>query len=727
MPEHPYLHFTGQDLAIAGTPRPQGPDVTEVDLVGTQSHSDFLHFATNAPAETLLSVRRLLEAHGISIVPLGIAVEGKQLVVTARLERLTNDVFYNLMPLLREGMMVAKPHHFNGRDPVDADRLRYSLIQEQMEMTDNNLDLLPADGNTFRANADTGQLAYYHEAAGDQTLRLLQSRLMLSPGKIDEHSTPLWIDDVRMTGPGRHVVQRVKGIRSRFHTIVTLSSIPRKNTVIESPQAPWFSLDQNNTDVAREMSTVAFQAYDRRRKPLIKQTAQGQTALEHLQNYQNADKLLSRLKTLTGAERNARPAALVLNTRGIAQILRHTDDLWVRTANDAFPEEARRSRQRELPTTLMEKPSAITQLGQRSSEVRLLHQMRELGMDESGVIVSETYPGHAALDAIVADEVHNRTPGCSALMFRHPSIRFGDYFSKHDYTAMENLLDMEKRILWAHPGIRHWNANSGDYTQGTMLELTRLEKRAGNESFRTLTFVPPDLIDDFRKGFHMAFYGTARTLKPEYLAFLEQLFAQMGECSEQRPIVVHSGGGPNTSTMGVANRLAREQREKGARFLSIGHVLGVKKEPMNQHLDGLMPFRNHVRDIRQGNMAAAVDCVIAVEGGGGTREERGISQTDLAIARDNPYPLLLIGEEFYEHEYLQYLHEVGEGTLDAHVLNCISLISLQHPEHAAEIIQKYILSGEVQSVIPEHLQQGRAQAIEKHDALMQFRRSAWHS
>ncbi|TSC58420.1 MAG: hypothetical protein Greene041619_644 [Candidatus Peregrinibacteria bacterium Greene0416_19] len=719
------LSFTGKYLAVAGHPRERQDGSVKVTLLGKQTDHHFLALCKNETGKVQIALRRMLLANGVTMEIQAVDVHNQTLEMTVLLKQVANGSREKMLTLLAEGMYVAQPHHFNGRKPINADQVKFAVKQGFLEMDERHIDALPDDrhAQAFIAYGKPGRLVYYPEANEKQREDLLRNRLRMQPGNIDKYSSPVWLSEEKVSHqPGEFIALRVNGIRSRFHAFVLHPDQPEQRSIVDGPDGSFIAFNHNpaphlvDTEDAR---MVPFQAYDKRRRHLIKPENRRLTASEILiRNPTVTHRLLDKLEVLSGKGLNSRTSGIVLNNIGIRKILQKKNDPRVKSIDDPSQREQLERRARKLQSSLAPEENKLFWDSVDSSELRLIRQMQEEGMDAGASIVSVTFPEHAAMRAVMESDVHSGRRAVTSLFFRHPSANHGPFFSGDDFMELKNCKDKGMQVFWLHPKL---NETGRDNANGTLLELVRLEKEQDGKH-KSLAFVPLSRKQEFLNGFHMSFYGTARTLKPQYIAFMEELFEMLPAiASKERPFVIHSGGGPNRSTMGIANRKARENG-----FLSVGHVLGISKEPMNEHLDALMPFRDHDRDLRQGNMAKANDLSAALEGGGGTREERGISQTDLAIARERPFPLLLIGDDFYHYEYLQYLHEVSQGTLDKSVMDCVSLINVHRPEDAVAVIQSYIETGKVLSVIPEEFRDKRVQAYNEFDTIIPFRKQAWH-
>ncbi len=716
------LSFTGDYLKVVGEPRGSGEELS-VELAGRQSSADFLALCKEDMAQLHVMARRMLLAHGVILETQQTGWEGGELHVTAVLRQIHDGVRDNLLPLIREGMYVARPHHFDGRKPISAHRAAFAVSQGFLEMSDEHLDALPQDGSAtrFYARGTPGHLLYYPEAGKQHRTELLQSRLFVSPGKTHEQSAPVWqqLGRNEILQPGQFIAQRIRGIRARFHDIAILPGQLRQDILADTQDGNFIAFDAvppSRPFEPKDLPPVAFSLYDRRPAHLLAPDVPEESARHILtSSFSKAQELLSSVEEFSAHDHAARASALVLNSIGIEHMMTHEKSPWMRLSGYPTDRERHLARSKQLRTPFAPEQTNITRDAAESSETRLLRQAQKMGMDAGAVLVSEVLPQHAALRTILEADVQQGRHVISTLLFRHPSAAHGPYFSGADYHALLDCCDKKIDVFWLNDKM-FGKGPHADMDEGALLQLTRLQRGLSH----SIAFVPPHRRTEFLNGNHIAFYGTARTLSPQYIGFMEELFEHLDAMRNGKPRVIHSGGGPNDSTMGIANRLAREHG-----FLSIGHVLGVKKEPMNRHLDGLMPCRNEARDLRQGNMARAVTGgVVQLEGGGGTREERGIAETDVAILT-GPFPIILVGDDFYEHEYRQHLMETARGTLDETVLRCISLLTTDQAQEAADILTSFAQTGIVRNVIPDRFCEERERALQESAKCREWRQSAW--
>lgn len=712
-----HLRFVGEDLQIAGHPERKDNQTVEVTL-RSQQPEEFAHNVRNHVKATCIMTRRLLGADGIgiSLIPGSIEIRQKILTLRAQLTHLATNSPYGLLEHLREGNFIAKPYHLHGKEPMNVDEILFALEQGFLSIQDRDIQFLPDNVHetNIALHTEGGLLRYYAENA--EPIHQVSERLVLEPGEIDEHSRPLWRPEGIHIARQRELIHsKIHGLKAPFFSTLIHAQAPGMSHITEKSLHSLYTFDVNMEEVPLRQQRVHAELYDMRRQRLKRPRKESLRTGAALHSYDQARRLFDHLRHVTGQQREVRPVALVNNTKGMDHLLKHTDSIWMRTKEMHHLMKGNGVTRR--PSSMSPEPNRSAANARNAPETLLLAQARELGFDGGGTLVCETFPEHAVLDSLLGEDAHAGCRQISTLLFRHASGKHGPYFSGHDFTSLYNFIDQGTTVHWAHDDISHKNGDTVE--RGTLLELIRLKRYPDEQG--SIMFVPIDRKQECLSGIHVAFYGTARTLQPQYIAFMEQLFALLQkQDNHEKPYVIHSGGGPNTSTMGIANRLARE-----CGFLSIGHVLGVKKEPANEYLDGTMPFRGDARDVRQGNMAKVADVAVVLEGGGGTREERGITQTDLAIARETPFPLILVGTDFYAHEYLQYLHEVAEGTLDRSVLECISLLDVDRPEDAAPIIEQFRESGKVLSIIPPGYEKLREDAVAKFEKIMPIRRQAW--
>ena len=724
------LHtFTGNDLKVVDRPVEKDADTLSVTLFGKQENDDFRHECARAPEQITITLRRILQAHGIAISEPDIEFhKGRRSIeVNAELKRIAHTDHSNILDLIGEGMYLARPHHMNGRRPITNDRLRFTLQQGFISMGDDHLDLLPdkdsRNETSFSAYVETGRLIYHPSADRDDLPKLISDRLRYRPGLIDRYAMPIWqsMRDV-LTAPGSIVGLRIRNFRAKFHTLVITTCGGEQTAVINSPDGDFFVFDQNTSDHPKGMDSVSLNIYDRRpRERILPDDPDTRASSLLTRSFGEADSYIERLTHLAGQMEHERPSALCVNDLGIELVRRTVTSEWVATSDMIREKNQLKNRQQKLVSSLSDRPNPVAEESYESPAIHLVKQAKKLGMDGRAIMVCKSFPQHAALDYLNASEVAQNRRVFDTILFGNASVDHGQFFSKHDYNSMRNLQDNQVDIYWANRNIRR--IENGRYMRGALLKLTKLDKTEDNdEIFTSMAFVPKDRTEEFVNGFHLVFYGTARTLSPEYIEFMKQLFEKLEtiRTSQSKPFVVHSGGGPDTSTMGIANRLGREHG-----MLSIGHVLGVKKEPMNKHLDGMMPFRNNARDLRQGNMAAAADIVFVLEGGGGTKEELGISLTDIAIVRKKPYPIVLVGSDYYRNEYLQCLKAVSKGNLDSSVLNCISLVDTADTESAEKITNEWLENERVARIIPSAMEDDYRLAVEQYSVAVQGKCKEW--
>lgn len=723
-------HFTGNDLQVTGKPEEIDENTIAVTLEGQQVKPEFLQACINERSQINISLRRLLNTHYIGLETKNIEFkkDHRRIVVQAELYRIAHHARIDMLPLIQEGMYVARPHHTNGREPVNNDRLRFTLQQGFIRLDENNLDHLPDAENDnetlFTLEGEPGYLEYYPGTSPENIPELMQNRMRQEPGRVDRYSMPIWkTTSDELVQPGGMIDIRFTNITAPFHALDIKLNGGAQRTFVESPSTPFHVSVLNRKDYPREMKTIQATIVDRRhREQILSDEPEIRASSILTESYKTASKIVQRVLQLGGNMPHKRPAGLVVNQVGIERIRTQLDSPWICTQDSLEGENySTQNRQRELTSSLSAPENPVAKESERSAEIHLMQMAEQHGMDGRGILVCDSFPRHAALDAIDVSQVMQKRNVIEKLLFGRASVNHGEYFSKHDYNSMRNLLANGIDVYWAHPNISHME--NDERVMGTLLQLTELNKREDNdEVFTCLAFVPIERRKEFLEGLHMAWYGTARKLDEGSIHFMQEIFPRIKRLGDEANVTLvnQSGGGPNTSTMGMANRLSQEND-----MLSMGHILGVKKEPANKYLDAIMPFRNNARDLRQGNMAAGVDMVWSIPGGGGTREERGISQTDLAIARKNSYPLVLVNSQYYEHEYRQYLTETAAANLDASVLECISLIDEKDIEAAEEIARQWILNRNVVNMIPDDLRGAYEDAIASHDRNLPEKKQAW--
>lgn len=713
-------NFMGSDLRVIDFHRTSEKEAMVV-LEGEQDDANFSANVRNDKEKTLIIPRRLLAAHGLDIETDELGISGGLITVVAHIrQRVSDSKMNDLIGLIQKGSFVAKPVHFDDTEPIDGEELRMALSQNLVQMSQANIDILQKDmserGNIkdFRLTSSPGHLRYYPESS--ESSEWIRNRLLVSPGKIDKHSRPMWTpEETLVYKPDDLIGKKIEGFKSAFLTILTQTYDVNRKQVLNADNGALSVFDRNISRTPVASNEVRVQMFDRRREMLQRPRGEKKRAEQILTtSYQHANVFLDRLAEISGQNSQKRIAALIQNKKGVDEVTSQTESPWVKTNEDVTEEEQRETRQHNIISPYLPKKKTRT----RSAEMKLLKQAQDTGMDEGAILVSETFPSHDTLNALVASEEFYGRKIFSRILFRHASQNNGPFFSNHDYNLLQDFLDHDIDVYWANQRI----SKRGTTQQGALLKLMRINHPERAETKGSMAYIPPERSAEFQKGMHLVFYGTARTLNPKYLSFMECLFDELDELYDPtKPFVVHSGGGPDVSTMGVANQ---HGRDKG--WLSVGHVLGVKKEPTTKHLDAMMPFRNDNRDVRQGNMARAADVSFFLEGGTGTREERGISQTDIAIARDErPFPLILVGEEFYYHEYMQYLHETSIGTMDPNVLECISVVDLNKHRDAVRIARQYQETKKVLSIIPDEWREMRAEAIRNFARNKKIREQAW--
>jgi|GEM_PF-4844608 len=731
MPDSGLQNFCGDYLQIVGAPT-RTPDGISVQLESHQGDKNFLATCKNAADKTVFSTRRILLWHGVvaEVDPTSVVVGRTRLTARAILKCITPDGV-EMLDHLHDGMWVVRPSHFNGAEPIDKDRavlaLRCGHLQADDQQTDA-LEAMSADG-ACRMNVTPGRLRYY---GGDKTSSYwheVAARLQAPTDNAGKFSEPEWFEERGPVDPGEMAALRVNTLLSGIHSycVSITTTAGSQNYVVSSPSKPFYLVTQNAMEHPVRPGSLGIKLYDRRPRQLVIPSSSVERATPLLtHSYEAANAFLERLTHFAWGRRQDRPAALVINHDGIEEVMHASpgDQLpLVCTGSDTTAEERCRLEVHQMSTPLLLPTPDVVTDSQETPSVRLLRRAHQLSVDGRGVLASPTLPPHGALNALAAEYVTGHgSPVVETLLFRDPSLSHGSYFSQNDHSLLRELLIRGMSVYWANADISH--RENGSWKKGTLLELVELRKRRKkDEESSCFMFVPPEMKEAFLNGVHVAWYGTARVLEKPYIRFMEEVVRGISDLrtfknidasdslpmqSDRPParhLIMHSGGGPDLSTMGTANQLARQYG-----FISAGHPLGVKVEPMGSNLDCLFPFRNTARDTRQGNMARAADIVIAVEGGGGTREERGIALTDLAIAVDSPFPLILVGVGYYLNEYLQYLKEVMEGNLDDHVLDCVSLADLSQAQQVGVIIRSYVqnqhtLQGLLPSKLPAPLQE----------------------
>lgn len=714
MPQRNLLQFSGNDLAIAGKSRRLPDGGVQVRLSGSQAGTEFLSYCKEGVEKTIITARRLLLAHGILLLVQNLELDEARSLLTADVVlSSTRKKHEDILNLLQQGMYIAKPHHTDGRKPLSADRVRFALQQHHLDLSHEDLDLLPEDphAQTFSLRAQLGQLQYYPETKNTRRrMGMINDRLRQRPGQINSVSKPVWSPDRHETvEPGEFFAARIEGVRAPMHSLMLQSSHASHNVAVHGPGGDFYVFDQNTSRTPKSMRTLPFSILERRASHLLAPDDAEQDIGGMMTDYVQLHAFFERMDHLAGLDSPKRKAVYVRNKDGVREFNNSSEPSLFRV-EDADPSDQKAAHVATLQSSFLPADTAYTGAGRRSPEVKLLHDAERMGLDAKGAMLTDIFPSSAALSSIVGHDVHQSGGGFQSLVFREPAKGSGvRCFSRDDYVALWQLMGHGKDIYWLNRNITRTHGKPEE--KGNVLQLMQVEDRD------CIAFVPTERREEFQKGMHMVCYGTARTLDKTYREFMQQLFDLLDEHHNGRPLVCHSGGGPDMSAMGIANELAREHG-----FLSMGHVLGIKKEPMNRHLDGTMPFRNVDRGLRQQNMAAAADIGICMPGGGGSREERGIALTDMAI-RCGQFPLIVVGSDFYRHEYLQYLKEVEEGTLDDTVLDCVSLVD--DPYDAAEVIHSFAHEKTMSNHIPSDLHGPRARAKEGFQVRKAERMRAW--
>jgi uncharacterized protein (TIGR00730 family) len=206
---------------------------------------------------------------------------------------------------------------------------------------------------------------------------------------------------------------------------------------------------------------------------------------------------------------------------------------------------------------------------------------------------------------------------------------------------------------WQERGFMPYEVNAGD--SGVEAERAFLMQRRTPERERErLARITQEFENAFRQlanlGPAVTVFGSAR-FKPSHPYY--KLARQVGRELARRGLTVITGGGPGV--MEAANRGAHDV---GGPSCGLNIIL-PHEQSVNPHVDRSVEF--HYFFVRKVMLVKYSCAFVVLPGGLGTLDELFEAATLLQCGKTGPFPLVLVGEEFWRglRDYLFYMVEHG--------------------------------------------------------------------
>jgi predicted Rossmann-fold nucleotide-binding protein len=331
----------------------------------------------------------------------------------------------------------------------------------------------------------------------------------------------------------------------------------------------------------------------------------------------------------------------------------------------------------QIPPTTRKDKSVLQRFVESQAIYPIVKAMQEGNITSQGIILSTFLPAPPLKNFLLNERV---TRSLKAIYFRHPSQKWGEFFSHDDRSMLQDLAKASLDIFWV------------DFEYRLLLKyVLRSDKDSG-------MFVPMDKEEEFKRAIFFGIYGSRlkETDKRDDLLHLFRGLLQMKQeldhelLNPEIALAITTGGGPGVMSMG--NQIASELG-----ILSCGHAVDFRKphetdevtEMMNPYIQAKMTYRLEQLLVRQSEFS--LDFPIFLQGGVGTDFEFALEALRTQVGNKIKAPILLFGPPDYWRQKITSNFQVNRrmGTIKGSEWVSNSFFCVQNWQEALSVYYRF--------------------------------------